>query len=73
MPDFSPQWAPHVRGEYPPVVRDPATGEVEPLRVALSCAGCGERLDWPCTTGRPRAKVLSFARAHRGCAGKVPV
>ena len=71
MPEFTPPFAPHVRGEYPDITRDPATGEVEPLLVSLACAGCGVEERRPCDSGRPRDKVLSFARAHLDCAGKV--
>lgn len=72
VPEFTPPFAPHVRGEYPDIERDPETGEVEPTVVALSCARCGCEERRPCASGRPRAKVLAFALAHLACEGKVP-
>lgn len=71
MPEFAPPFAPHVRGDYPEIARDPETGEVEPLLVSLTCSACGCEERRPCVSGRPRSKVLSFARAHLSCAGKV--
>ena len=71
MNAFTPPFAPHVCGSYPDIERDPETGEVEPLLVSLACAGCGLEERRPCVSGRPRSKVLSFARAHLSCAGKV--
>lgn len=71
MSDYSPPFAPHVRGSHPDVARDPETGAPEPLKVELHCAGCGAREARPCDLGRPRALVHAFALAHLGCAGKI--
>lgn len=71
MPDYSPPFAPHVRGSFPEVARD-EDGAVEPLSVSLRCAACGEECASRCTSGRPRERVLLFAVAHLRCPGKVP-
>ncbi len=71
MQRFSPPFAAHVIGEHPDVARDPETGEVEPMQIDLACSRCGTRERRPCTSGRPREKVIAFACVHLACAGKV--
>ena len=66
MPSYSPPFAPHVRGDYPEPRRD-EDGAVEPVRIALSCARCGDRSETRCDSGRPRRRVALYAVGHAAC------
>jgi hypothetical protein len=63
--EYSPRWAPWVRGWYEDRVVDQETGEVEPAKVGATCSSCGQsfgpRL---CDTGRVRKHICDFALAH---------
>jgi hypothetical protein len=64
VPSYSPPWCPHVVGEFPDRVVDPATGEHEPQVVRLRCAVCGDQHQVTCTTGAVRQWVLRYGTVH---------
>ena len=70
MPDFSPPFAPHVRGEYPEKTYDD-DGRIDPVRILLSCSRCGDASEARCDSGRYREKVVKYALGHARCAGKI--
>lgn len=57
------RWAPHVKGEIPNRESN-GDGGFEVQWVKMSCAVCGDRAKWPCTTGAPRQRVLQYAKMH---------
>lgn len=61
--EYSPKWAPHVKGVYSREV-DPETGQPEPTWVMLSCSICQDVHRVRCDSGAPRNWVLKYATAH---------
>lgn len=66
MPEYSPPFAPHVRGSFPTLTRD-EDGAPEPGVVRLSCGRCGDASEVRCASGRYRQRVAQYALAHVDC------
>lgn len=62
--EYSPRWAPHVKGRYSLRVLDPETHEPEEQRVEARCDLCGDRYKNVCRQGMPRNHILKFAAVH---------
>jgi hypothetical protein len=62
--EYSPKWAPHVKGRYSPRVLDPETKLPEEQRVEARCTLCGDRYKNVCRQGMPRNYILKFASFH---------
>jgi hypothetical protein len=60
---YSPNWAPHVVGEYESAI-DPETGRPEPTWVRMQCRTCGARHQVKCTSGSYRTWITKFATVH---------
>ena len=63
--DYSPPWAPHVRGRYEAREYGP-DGRPEPQRVEMACERCGAAWQTTCETGMVRGHVDRFALVHAG-------
>lgn len=68
---WSPRWAPHVKGKYNPRTRDEETGMCEPQRVHMLCAFkhpdgtvCGATWQTICASGNVRSHINTFAKQH---------
>lgn len=64
MPSHSPQWAPHVVGEFPERTVDPETGESEGQLIKMRCSICKATYQYRCMTGAVRQHIQNFAVAH---------
>lgn len=63
--EYSPRWAPHVKGWYEDREVDPETGAIEAGKVGARCAACGESFGpMVCATGLFRGHIARFAGAH---------
>lgn len=62
--EWSPEYAPHVRGRYTERVWDPVLRAHEEQRVEARCEVCGQEWKGWCTSGHVRDKVATFARLH---------
>lgn len=60
---YSPQWAPHVEGEFEPTKTN-EEGAPEPNLVRIKCNVCGATHQVKCMSGAPRQWVLKFATVH---------
>ena len=68
--EWSPPWAPHVKGRYTPRTRG-ENGMCEPQHVYMLCAFkhndgriCGETWQTVCASGNVRRHINNFAKAH---------
>lgn len=68
---WSPKWAPHVKGRYTKRERDPANGMCEPQHVHMVCAHrgeggklCGASWQTICASGQVRNHINRFAKQH---------
>ena len=66
MPEYSPPFAPHVRGAFPERTYD-EDRKLLPATVTLSCGRCGEGAVVPCDSGRYRERVAKWALVHVDC------
>ena len=62
--EYSPRWAPHVKGRYSRRVLDPDTKMPEPQRVEVTCGVCGQQYRNLCRQGMPRQHISRFAQQH---------
>jgi hypothetical protein len=63
MTTYSPQWAPHIVGEFEPPTTD-ERGRPEPNKVRMRCGICKATHQTTCYSGAPRQWVLKFAVVH---------
>ncbi len=68
--DWSPPWAPHVKGSYTVRVRG-ESGFCEPQKIRMQCdfelepgRTCGATWQTVCTSGNVRSHINNFAKAH---------
>lgn len=68
--EWSPPWAPHVKGKYTKRVRGD-DGFCEPQRVQMACIHrgesgkvCGATWQTVCSTGNVRRHINTFAKVH---------
>lgn len=61
---WSPEWAQHVVGQWPPRTVDPETGIPEPQLVQIVCNKCQATYRTKCSSGAVRSWVNKFARVH---------
>lgn len=64
MIEYSPPFAPLVKGEHESRKHDPETGAVLPLKWSARCAGCGESIEAVCDSGRVRERIAKWAVLH---------
>lgn len=69
VPDYTPPFAPHVRGAFPERTYD-EDRKLLPATVTLSCGRCGEGAVVPCDSGRYRERVAKWALTHVDCRRK---
>lgn len=68
--DWSPAWAPHIKGRYTARIRDPESGRSEPQKVTMRCTHegeggvCGATWQTVCASGNVRVHINNFAKAH---------
>lgn len=63
--DYSPPWAPHVKGRYTERTVDPETRQPTEQRYVVKCEKCGAQ--WgptTCLSGMVRQHIVNFAIAH---------
>lgn len=61
--DFSPPWAPHVKGSYTDRTFD-EDGLPEEQKVRATCTVCGTVFQRTCASGQVRTHITTFARLH---------
>jgi hypothetical protein len=66
VPDYTPPFAPHVRGAFPDRTYD-EDRKLCPATVMLSCGRCGEGAEVRCDSGRYRERVAKWALVHVDC------
>jgi len=63
--DYSPAFAPHVKGRYTARVWDPGTARHEPQTWSATCAKCKDTYGpTQCDSGRVRQKIDTWALNH---------
>lgn len=69
--EWSPSWAPHVKGRYTERIRDPITGMCRPQIVSMVCNYrnhegkiCGATWSTLCSSGAVRNHISQFAFRH---------
>lgn len=61
---WSPRWAPHVVGNYPPREFDQETQEWNEQRIDILCTKCGEEHRVFCKSGMAREHIARYAFVH---------
>jgi hypothetical protein len=62
--EWSPTWAPHVKGIYPSRTFDPITGQPDEQKISIQCQICGATWQVICTSGLVRSHISNFAKSH---------
>lgn len=60
--EFSPNWAPHIKGWYED--REVVDGEPQEAPVGATCGVCKDSFKRLCLSGLMRQHIVNFARAH---------
>lgn len=64
--EWSPHFAPHVKGRYEPRTYNREAGMHNPQAIYMHCTfeGCGTKWNTVCSTGQVRGQIARFAARH---------